>query len=49
MFVIELETRDFYRQGGSYWMYSCVGIRARRFVCFVLTLEDVMSGKVRRC
>ena len=27
-------------------MYSCVGIRTERFVCSVLTLEDVMSGEV---
>jgi len=25
-------------------MYSCVGIRAERFVCSVLTLEAIMSG-----
>jgi len=27
-------------------MYSYVGIRAGRFVCFVLTLEVIMSGEV---
>ena len=27
-------------------MYSCVGIRTRRFVCSMLTLEVVMSGEV---
>jgi len=27
-------------------MYSCVGIRAGRFVCFILTLEDVISEDV---
>jgi len=27
-------------------MYSCVGIQAGRFVYSMLTLEDVMSGKV---
>jgi len=27
-------------------LYSCVGIQARRFVCFVLTLEAVVSGEV---
>jgi len=26
-------------------MYSCVGVRAGRFVCFVLTLAAVMSGR----
>ena len=31
-------------------MYSYVGIRVERFVCFVLTLEVVMSGEVHsRC
>jgi len=28
-------------------LYSCVGIRAGRFVCSVLTLEVAMSGEVR--
>jgi len=31
-------------------MYSCVGIRAERFICSVLTLEAIMSGVVHsRC
>jgi len=31
-------------------MYSCVGIQVERFVCFVFTLEAVMSGEVHsRC
>jgi len=31
-------------------MYSYVGIRAGRFVCFVLTLEVIMSDEVHnRC
>jgi len=40
---MELETHDKYEQGGSYWMYSCVGIQARSFLRSVLTLEAVMS------
>ena len=32
------------------FLYCYVGIRARRFVCFVLTLEATMSGEVHsRC
>jgi len=34
------------RQGGPYLLYSCVGIRAGMFVCFVLTLEAAVSGEV---
>jgi len=31
-------------------LYFCVGIRARRFVCSMLTLEAAMSGEVHsRC
>jgi len=42
--------RDGYGQGGPYLLYSCVGIRAKRFVCSVLTLEAAMSGEVNsRC
>jgi len=43
---MKLETRDGYGQGGSYWMYSSVGIKAKRLVCSMLTLEAVMSGEV---
>jgi len=41
---------DGYGRGCPYLLYSCVGIRAGRFVCFVLTLEAAMSGEVHsRC
>jgi len=41
---------DGYGQGGQYLLYSCVGIRAGRFLCSVLTLEAAMSGEVHcRC
>ena len=38
--------RDGYERGGLYLLYSCVGIRAGRFVCFMLTLEAAMCGEV---
>jgi len=38
--------RDQCGRGGLYLLYSCVGIRAGRFVCSMLTLEVSMSGEV---
>ena len=42
--------RDGYGRGGPCLLYSCVGIRAGRFICFVLTLKAAMIGEVHsRC
>ena len=42
--------RDGYGREGPYLLYSYVGIRAGRFICFMLTLEAAMSEEVHsRC